>query len=112
MAGIGGVGAKKLATYGAAFLEVINGSVEEMHPSRRKIAGRESASLYDQLLEAQSELMRGPEGIDKPMSCSASLLAKVANNRPRNVDDMARLLGERRAERFGHAFLGVLRDAE
>ncbi|MCP4819050.1 MAG: ATP-dependent DNA helicase RecQ, partial [Shimia sp.] len=46
MAGIGGVGAKKLATYGAAFLEVINGSVEEMHPSRRKIAGRESASLY------------------------------------------------------------------
>ncbi|TCL01383.1 ATP-dependent DNA helicase RecQ [Shimia isoporae] len=109
MARVGGVGAKKLATYGDAFLEVINGAVEEMHPSRRKIAGRQDATLYDQLLEAQSQLMRGPEGIDKPMSCSASLLAKVASSRPRDVNDMVRILGDRRTERFGEAFLDVLR---
>ncbi|WP_270725614.1 DNA helicase RecQ [Shimia sp. Alg240-R146] len=112
MARIGGVGAKKLATYGDAFLEVINGDVQEMHPSRRKIAGRGDATLYDQLLEAQSQLLRGPEGIDKPMSCSASLLAKVASARPRDADNMARLLGDRRAERFGTAFLDVLRDVD
>ncbi|KPA20398.1 ATP-dependent DNA helicase RecQ [Shimia sp. SK013] len=112
MARVGGVGAKKLSTYGDAFLEVINGDVQEMHPSRRKIAGRGDATLYDQLLEAQSQLLRGPEGIDKPMSCSASLLAKVASARPRDADNMVRLLGDRRAERFGNAFLDVLRDAD
>ncbi|MGR3714314.1 MAG: DNA helicase RecQ [Shimia sp.] len=108
MARIGGVGAKKLATYGDAFLEVINGAAEEMHPSRRKIAGRQDGTLYDRLLEAQSLLLRGPDGIDKPMSCSASLLAKIASSRPRDADDMTRLLGDRRAERFGAAFLDVL----
>lgn len=112
MARVGGVGAKKLATYGDAFLEVINGAVEEMHPSRRKIAGRDSAPVYDQLLEAQSQLMRGPDGIDKPMSCSASLLAKVASNKPRDVEALTRILGERRAERFGNAFLDVLRNCD
>ncbi|SFK92086.1 DNA helicase RecQ [Shimia haliotis] len=112
MAQVGGVGAKKLATYGDAFLEVINGAADEMHPSRRKIAGHQSASVYDQLLEVQSELMRGPDGIDKPMSCSASLLAKVASSRPSDMTAMNRILGERRTERFGDAFLDVLRHAD
>ncbi|WP_422048364.1 DNA helicase RecQ [Shimia sp.] len=112
MARISGVGAKKLANYGDAFLEVINGEAEQMHPSRRKIAGRQDADLYDQLLEAQSRLMRGPNGIDKPMSCSASLLAKVASLKPRTSQDMERLLGDRRADRFGAAFLDVLHQAD
>ncbi|MBO9475971.1 DNA helicase RecQ [Shimia sp. R11_0] len=112
MARVSGVGAKKLANYGDAFLEVINGEAAQMHPSRRKIAGREDAGLYDQLLEAQSELMRGPDGIDKPMSCPAGLLAKVASHKPRTEQDMARLLGDRRADRFGAAFLDVLRQSE
>ena len=112
MARISGVGAKKLANYGDAFLEVINGEAEQMHPSRRKIAGRQDADLYDQLLEAQSRLMRGPGGIDKPMSCSASLLAKVASLKPRTSQDMERLLGDRRADRFGAAFLDVLHQAD
>ena len=111
MARVNGVGAKKLANYGDAFLEVINGEAEHMHPSRRKIAGRQDADLYDQLLEAQSNLLRGPEGIDKPMSCSAGLLAKVASTKPRDTQAMERLLGDRRAERFGDAFLEILRDA-
>ncbi|MFY0659854.1 MAG: DNA helicase RecQ [Shimia sp.] len=111
MARVSGVGAKKLANYGDAFLEVINGEAEQMHPSRRKIAGRQDADLYDLLLEAQSKLLRGPEGIDKPMSCSAGLLAKIASAKPRDAQAMERLLGDRRANRFGEAFLDVLRDA-
>ncbi|MDX2484816.1 MAG: DNA helicase RecQ [Pseudodonghicola sp.] len=112
MARVNGVGAKKLDRYGAAFLEVINGAAEpQTHPQRRKLAGREAGSLYDQLLEAQAGLSRGEGGIDKPLSCSAAQLAKVAQQRPSDETALVRLLGERRAERFGPAFLDVLRDA-
>jgi ATP-dependent DNA helicase RecQ len=111
MARVGGVGAKKLESYGRAFLDVINGASVEMHPTRRKLAGREAGTVFDRLLEVQAELARGFAGTDKPLSCSASLLAKVAQLR--NADDTAleRLLGEKRAERFGPAFLDVLREA-
>lgn len=108
MARIGGVGAKKLENYGADFLRVINGEAEAMHPTRRKLAGRSAGSVYDRLLEVQADLARGEGGTEKPLSCSASLLAKVAQMH--NADDAAleRLLGERRAERFGAAFLHIL----
>ncbi|MEX0317768.1 MAG: DNA helicase RecQ [Ruegeria sp.] len=111
MARVGGVGAKKLERYGNTFLEVISGAVETVHPARRKLAGRDTAGLYDQLLEVQTELARGPDGIDKPLTCSASQLAKVAQMRPNDETALERLLGERRAERFGAAFLDVLRAA-
>ncbi|WP_171175375.1 DNA helicase RecQ [Ruegeria sp. HKCCD8929] len=111
MARIGGVGAKKLERYGDTFLEVISGAVETVHPARRKLAGRDTAGVYDQLLEVQTELARGPDGIDKPLTCSASQLAKVAQMRPDDEHALGRLLGERRAERFGAAFLDVLRAA-
>ncbi len=111
MAGINGVGAKKLETYGRAFLEVINGEAEVMHPIRRKLAGREAGNVYDQLLQVQADLARGEAGTDKPLSCSASLLAKVAQLRNADEGAIERLLGERRASRFGPAFLGVLREA-
>ncbi len=111
MARISGVGAKKLERYGAAFLEVITGAREDVHPTRRKLAGRPAGELYDRLLEVQAELSRGSGGIEKPISCSASLLAKIAATRPQNAGALERLLGERRAERFGDAFLDVLREA-
>ena len=111
MARISGVGAKKLATYGAVFLSVITGAADRVHPTRRKIAGRSEASLYDQLLEAQADLARGRDGTEKPLSCSASLLAKVAQMRPRDHRALERILGERRAERFGQAFLDVVSQA-
>ncbi len=111
MARIGGVGAKKLESYGTTFLEVITGAVEQMHPTRRKMAGRPQGTLYDRLLAAQADLARGTDGVDKPLSCSAALLAKVAQLRPRNDAEMERLLGDKRATRFGPAFLDVLRDA-
>ncbi|GAW34238.1 ATP-dependent DNA helicase RecQ [Roseovarius sp. A-2] len=112
MARVGGVGATKLERYGTDFLEVINGEAEQLHPKRRKLAGRAAGELYDQLIEAQARLSRGPEGIDKPLSCSASLLARVASQRPRDSDALARLIGEKYAERFGPAFLDVLRMAD
>ncbi|MEY8882304.1 DNA helicase RecQ [Donghicola sp. XS_ASV15] len=111
MARISGVGAKKLERYGTDFLEVINGEAAALHPSRRKLAGRSAANLYDALLEAQADLLRGSDGLDKPLSCSASQLAKIAELRPRDNQTLVRLLGDRRAERFGEAFLDVLREA-
>ncbi|MAE90798.1 MAG: DNA helicase RecQ [Pelagibaca sp.] len=112
MARIGGVGAKKLERYGAEFLSVITGASEEMHPTRRKLAGREAGSLYDTLMAVQADLVRGIDGTEKPLSCSASLLAKVAQARPDSGEAMERLLGDRRYERFGSAFLDVLARAD
>ena len=112
MAHIGGVGAKKLESYGRAFLEVIAGEAENLHPSRRKLAGRDEGLIYDRLLAAQSALLRGPHGADKPMTCSASMLAKVAQLRNADIASLTRLIGERHAERFGDAFLGVLASNE
>ncbi len=109
MARIGGVGAKKLERYGDTFLEVIAGAVEAVHPARRKLAGRDQGEIYDRLLEVQSQLSRGPEGIDKPLSCTASQLAKVAQMRPDDLRGIEQVLGDRRHERFGAAFLDVLR---
>ncbi|MBE1285161.1 MAG: DNA helicase RecQ [Rhodobacteraceae bacterium] len=111
LARIGGVGAKKLERYGAMFLEVITGAVEALHPTRRKLAGQVAGSVFDQLLEVQADLARGTDGTDKPLSCSASQLAKVAKLRPDSLDALSRVLGDRRAERFGPAFLDVLREA-
>ncbi len=110
MARIGGVGAKKLDRYGATFLAVVTGAEPEVpHPSRRKLAGRAAGNLYDRLASVQAELSQGPDGTQKPLSCSASLLARVAEQRPTDDASLSRLLGERRAERFGAAFLEILR---
>jgi ATP-dependent DNA helicase RecQ len=112
MARINGVGSKKLEQYGLAFLDVINGESEAMHPSRRKLAGRSEGEIYDRLMAVQSDLSNGVDGLDKPMSCSASLIARVAQTRPRTQVEMMRLLGERRNDRFGAAFLDVLQMAD
>ncbi len=108
MAGIGGVGAKKLDSYGDAFLRVIAGEVEQMHPTRRKLAGKGEGAIYDQLLAAQAELLRGDDGTAKPMSCSAGVLAKVANLRSADPARLEQIIGERHAHRFGAAFLEIL----
>ncbi|OWU86086.1 ATP-dependent DNA helicase RecQ [Oceanicola sp. 22II-s10i] len=109
MARVSGVGAKKLERYGAMFLEVITGASEELHPARRRLAGQGAGSLYDRLMEVQADLARGPDGIDKPLSCSASQVAKVAQARPESEAALERILGEHRAERFGAAFLDAIR---
>ncbi|MDG3041313.1 DNA helicase RecQ [Roseicyclus marinus] len=112
MARIGGVGASKLEKYGAVFLAVITGDAPDaLHPARRKLAGRDAGAIYDRLVAAQADLARGADGTDKPMTCSSSQLAKLAEVRPADRSALARLLGERHAERFGDAFLEVLREA-
>ena len=108
MACINGVGAKKLDLYGMAFLSVITGNTNRVHPTRRKLAGHSDGTLYDQLLEAQNSLVRGQLGTDKPMFCSAALLAKITRVKPKTPNDMASILGTQKAERFGDAFLDVL----
>ena len=108
MGRINGVGAKKLERYGTEFLEVITGAVEEMHPSRVKLAARGAGEVYDTLMAVQADLARGVDGTEKPLSCSASLLAKVAQCPADRPQELERLLGERRFERFGTAFLDVL----
>ena len=112
MARIGGIGATKLERYGREFLNVVTGeAATELHPSRRKLAGRPQGVVYDRLLEVQANLATGECGTEKPLSCSASLLAKVAGLRSSDNQMLERILGQRRAERFGQAFIAVLDEA-
>ncbi len=108
MARIGGVGAKKLESYGADFLEVITGMAEQVHPSRRKLAGRDAGPLYDALNDAQVALRQGVTGTEKRMSLTASELARIAKAKPRDTGALERLIGPRHAERFGPTFLDIL----
>ena len=113
MAGITGVGAVKLKSYGAAFLAVINGAVEGLHPARMRLAGRDAGAIYDRLAEAQLTLLRGEDGTGKPMSVSPGTLRKIAEARPSTLSDLDRVgdMGAARIERFGPAFLDILRSA-
>ena len=112
MARINGVGAKKLERYGRAFLAVIAGDVPDAHPARRKLATSAAGGLYDALLESQAQLIRGACGTLKPMSCNAGQLAKLAQSKPRDESGIARIIGDRHAERFAETFLDVLRNAD
>lgn len=111
MAHINGVGRKKLDRYGMEFLEVITGERAILHPKRRQLAGNQRATVYDQLMAVQTELMRGPDGIDKPLSCSAAQLARVAQMPRPDASALEGLIGAKRAERFGPAFLEILQQA-
>ncbi|MBV1865040.1 MAG: DNA helicase RecQ [Rhodobacteraceae bacterium] len=110
-AGLAGVGAVKLKRYGKAFLEVINGAIEELHPARQKLAGKTSGGIFDRLQQAQLELAKGPEGHDKLMSCSNNTLAKIAELQPDTIAAMERIqgMGPLKGARFGEAFLSVLK---
>ncbi|MEZ5772564.1 MAG: DNA helicase RecQ [Defluviimonas denitrificans] len=110
MARISGVGAKKLESYGAAFLEVVAGAADPMHPTRMKLAGRPEGALFDRLMAAQAELARGEDGTGKYLSCTHSTLRKIAESRPRNLSDLNRIagLGDQKIDRFGPRFLQIL----
>ncbi len=72
---------------------------------------RGAGDVYDELLRVQTELKHGEDGTGKPLSCSASLLAKVAQVRSDDESGVMRLLGKKYGERFGAAFLDVLQTA-
>ena len=111
MARISGIGTKKLDRFGQDFLQVIAGEAAHMHPQRRKLAGRQNGAVFDRLLAVQANLARGESGIEKPLSCSAGLLAKVAKLPGSNPEALKQLLGEKRHQRFGEAFLEVLQES-
>ncbi|SPF78681.1 ATP-dependent DNA helicase RecQ [Aliiroseovarius pelagivivens] len=114
MARIGGVGAKKLESYGAEFLQVIAGEVEHMHPARRKLAGRAAGSLFDRLQDAATELLRGEDGTGKYLTIAPGTLRKIAERKPMSIGDLGRVTGmnDAKAERFGPAFLEILSEGE
>ncbi len=112
MMGISGIGVKKLESYGAAFLEVITGAAPDaQHPARRKLAGRDAGQLFDRLAEVQLELARGADGTGKPLSCTQTTLRQIAERRPSTLGELADIqgMGEQKIDRFGDAFLTVLR---
>ncbi|WP_054008422.1 DNA helicase RecQ [Cypionkella psychrotolerans] len=114
MMGITGVGAKKLESYGSAFLHIITGTAAvPMHPARRALAGRDASAVYDRLNEVQLELARGENGIGKHLSCTQSTLRHIAERRPSTLAELADIqgMGDQKIDRFGTAFLDVLREA-
>ena len=56
-------------------------------------------------------LARGPDGLDKPLNCTAYTLSKIAELRPDSLDALQSVtgMGPQKAERFGEAFLAILR---
>ncbi|WP_432448712.1 DNA helicase RecQ [Aliiroseovarius marinus] len=114
MAMIGGIGAKKLESYGQAFLEVIVGARQDMHPTRRKLAGRSAGGLYDRLEASAAALIRGEDGTGKYLTVPPRILRLIAERRPTSLSDMARIsgMGDAKAERFGPAFLDILNEGE
>lgn len=113
MMGITGVGAKKLESFGAAFLAVITGAAaDDMHPSRRKLVGQDAGQVYDRLAETQLRLQRGADGTEKLLSLTPGTLRKIAEARPSTLSDLDRIadLGPQKIERFGDAFLEILRE--
>ncbi|ESW59347.1 MAG: ATP-dependent DNA helicase RecQ [Rhodobacter sp. CACIA14H1] len=113
MAGITGVGAKKLESYGAEFLAVIVGAAEQLHPQRMRLAGREEGVVFDRLADAQLALSRGEDGTGKYLSVTHSTLRLIAERRPSTLTELQRIqgMGDQKVERFGEAFLSVLREA-
>ena len=106
-ANLPGVGTVKLERYAKPFLEVINGAAENVHPARRKLAGRDVGALFDRLQAAQVRLARGENGLDTFMSCNSSTVSKVAQIKPNSLDALERIrgVGPAKAARFGAAFL-------
>ena len=112
MAQITGVGAKKLESYGALFLAVITGAAAmRLHPQRMRLAGRDAGALFDLLEAEQLRLARGDDGIGKHLSCTTASLRKIAEARPSTLSDLDRAggLGPQKMDRFGQAFLDILR---
>ncbi len=111
MARISGVGAKKLESFGLAFLSVITGAeTTALHPQRMRLAGRQEGEIFDRLAELNIRLSRGEDGTERPLSCTQTTLRKIAEARPASLAELERIsgVGPQKAERFGAAFLAAI----
>ena len=111
MMGITGIGAKKLESYGAAFLAVLTGqAAAPMHPARKRLVGTDAGALHDRLAEAQLALVRGADGTGKYLTCTQTTLRQIAEARPSTLAELERIggMGGAKTERFGAAFLRVV----
>ena len=70
-----------------------------------KLAGRPEGALFDRLVAVQADLLRGPDGTEKPLSCSTAQIRRIAEARPGDEAGLARHLDQARLDRFGAAFL-------
>jgi ATP-dependent DNA helicase RecQ len=111
MASVGGVGSKKLERYGREFLAIVTGEETNVHPVRRKMAGKPEADIFDRLLEAQRILEKGEFGTEKPLSCSTAILRNIVMTRPKNIKQLERITGmnTNKIERFGSKFMEILK---
>jgi ATP-dependent DNA helicase RecQ len=111
MAQITGVGAKKLESFGAAFLQVVTGATAEpVHPVRMRLAGRGEGALYDRLAGIARDLARGDDGTGKPLDLGARVIARIIEARPATPEALGRIAGmdAARLERFGAEILRAL----
>ncbi len=108
MRGVSGIGDAKLERYGTMFLTLINGIAEGMHPARRKLAGSNAGTVFDRLEDVMFQLRLGLDGTGKPLACSKAELARVVKARPGDVEALADMIGDAKAERFWEGFIAVL----
>jgi ATP-dependent DNA helicase RecQ len=61
-------------------------------------------------MAAQADLARGEDGTGKYLSCTHSMLRRIAETRPATLADLDRIggLGAQKLDRFGVAFLDIL----
>ena len=113
MRGVSGVGAAKLEKYGDMFLAVINGEAPDaQHPVRRRMAGRDQASIFDRLQAAQVALVRGHSGLETFLACNSATLARIADQHPTDEAELSGIKGmtDQTTARFADAFLEILQE--
>ena len=78
-----------------------------------RLAGKPEGALFDRLAEVQLALARGEDGTGKYLSCTHSTLRQIAERRPSTLAELQAVqgMGALKVDRFGEAFLSVLRDS-
>lgn len=109
---VDGIGPVRLKRYGADFLSVINPEFRAPHPQRAKMAGQSDAQLFD-LIEAMCHnLERGIDGHLKPLSLNRSQLRRLAEIKPNSPEAVEKLIGAKKADRFGTSILEIILNFE
>ena len=85
-----------------------------MHPARRALAGRDAGAVYDRLNEVQLRTRSGARMALASICLAPNpALRHIAERRPSSLAELADIqgMGDQKIDRFGTAFLDVLREA-